>query len=104
MEDKIPLICIVLFTILTAVLLAGKGVGLIAGYNTSSNDEQKKYNRKKLCRVVGGCFGILDVLMILSWITQNNPITLLTQLTPWVIGADIIITMILANTICRIRE
>lgn len=34
-------------------LLFGKGAGLIAGYNTASEEEKSKYHEKKLCRTVG---------------------------------------------------
>ena len=41
----------VLVLIMGIVLLCGKGSGLIAGYNTASEEEKNKYNEKKLCIV-----------------------------------------------------
>ena len=38
---------------LSVYLLTGRGGMLIAGYNTSSDEEKKKYDEKKLCRSMG---------------------------------------------------
>ena len=42
-----------LFLVLSIFLFMGKGAWLIAGYNTLSKEEKKKYNEKKLCRITG---------------------------------------------------
>ena len=42
-----------LLLVLSAVLLSGHGSFLIAGYNTSTKEQQARYDRKKLCRAVG---------------------------------------------------
>ena len=47
--------------LLAVVLLTGHGSFLIAGYNTSSEEEKEKYDTHKLCRTVGGF--ILSVLI-----------------------------------------
>lgn len=46
----------ILFGILSVVFLLGKGSFLIAGYNTSSQNQKAQYDEKKLCRIMGiGC-------------------------------------------------
>ncbi len=41
-----------LFIVLGAVFAAGKGSGLIAGFNTAAPEEKAKYDKKKLCRAM----------------------------------------------------
>ncbi len=65
---------VVMFAILTGVLLSGKGAFLIAGYNTSSAEEQAKYDEKKLCRVTGmGMLVITILLFIMALLGENMP-------------------------------
>ncbi|WP_365844753.1 DUF3784 domain-containing protein [Clostridium sp.] len=45
------------FAVLTAIFLMGKGSSLIKVYNNTEKEE--KY--KKLSRVIGICFGIIDI-------------------------------------------
>ena len=49
----IHLLITALFILLGIVFSCGKGAGLIAGYNTSSDAEKAKYDEKKLCKVMG---------------------------------------------------
>ena len=39
--------------VLAVVLLRGRGAGLIAGYNTMSEEEKAKYDAPAMCRFVG---------------------------------------------------
>ena len=55
-----------LFVILGIMFLRGKGLDLIAGYNTTSKAEKEKIDKRKLCKYMGklmfllaGCFLIL---------------------------------------------
>ena len=41
-----------LFFLLGVVFAAGKGTGLIAGYNTASAEEKANYDKKKLCKAM----------------------------------------------------
>ena len=41
-----------LFVLLGVVCAAGKGTGLIAGYNTASAEEKANYDKKKLCKAM----------------------------------------------------
>lgn len=53
MSVIILLVVALLFLIISIFLFLGKGKWLIAGYNTLSKEEQKKYDEKKLCKAVG---------------------------------------------------
>lgn len=53
-----------LFLVQSVVLFLGKGGWLIAGYNTLSDEEKKKYNEKKLCKTTG--FICLSVAIFLG--------------------------------------
>ncbi|MBR3474878.1 MAG: DUF3784 domain-containing protein [Oscillospiraceae bacterium] len=48
-----PLVFALIFLIPTIFLLRGKWFWIIAGYNTSTEAEKRKYDEKKLCRTVG---------------------------------------------------
>lgn len=41
------------FLMLSIFLFCGKGSWLISGYNTMSNEEKKRYDKKKLCKGTG---------------------------------------------------
>ena len=61
------------------ILFSGKGADLIAGYNSLSEKERKKWNEKALCQAVGilllimvGCIELVGVgaildITILKW-------------------------------------
>lgn len=87
-----------LFAIMSIQFLRGKWSFLIAGYNTASKAEQEQYDEKKLCRVMGGCMGIIAVLIALMLITDGaiSPIIMII-----LIFADIAVTLVLSNTICK---
>lgn len=71
------LIMIALFLVLGLIFSRGKGVFLIAGYNTASKAEKARYDEKALCRFMGkimfalaGCQGImaLGILVVGMWL------------------------------------
>lgn len=43
-------IVVAILAVLSIIFLSGKGSILIAGFNTSSEEERKRYNAKRLCR------------------------------------------------------
>ena len=81
-------------------MLAGKGSFLIAGYNTASKEKKACYDEKKLCRVVGGCMGIATVCLGIMAYYEKNMTDGIISLTTGIIFADIIICLILCNTVC----
>ncbi|MDO5520071.1 MAG: DUF3784 domain-containing protein [bacterium] len=68
----LDLICLVC----TIVFLRGKGSMLISGYNTSSKEEQDKYDKVKLCKSMGVCMGIvtaiMSILTILAYFVETG--------------------------------
>ncbi|MDW2797315.1 DUF3784 domain-containing protein [Clostridium boliviensis] len=98
-------IIFILLLVLSVVLLTGHGSFLIAGYNTSSQEEKEKYNAKKLCRTTG-----VSLLLIL-FATAGLFIIPLESIyrTPYFIFyfifmiADIGFTMYFTNTHCYRR-
>ena len=48
-----------LFVLLGVVFAAGKGTGLIAGYNTASAEEKENYDKKKLCKAMSRLMFVL---------------------------------------------
>lgn len=89
------------FAILTIVFLSGHGANLIAGYNTSSKEEQAKYDKKKLCRVLG--FGMLAItlLVIVMGVFEAVLPASFAYVTLGVILTDCLIMIVLSNTICK---
>lgn len=94
-------ISIVLFAVLAIVFFCGKGGWLIAGYNTMSDNDKEKYNYKKLCRVMGGCMAVIDVLLIISCAIGEKASNTLENVFSVLGIVVVILAVILANTICR---
>lgn len=87
--------------ILSAVLLSGHGAGLIAGYNTASEAEKRKYDEKKLCRVTGAGTAVITVLILVSGLFAD-------VLPAWFAYASVGIILlvsvgiiVLGNTVCK---
>ncbi len=89
------------FALITVLLLSGRGASLIAGYNTAGSDEKKKYNAKRLCRVMGAGMAVITVFILVMAVGED----ILPAETASVFGAvtvaDVAVMMILANTICK---
>ncbi len=94
----------VLFAIMSITLLLGKGSWLIAGYNTATKEEKKKYNEKALCRVVGGGFLPLTVLIFIMGIFEAYLPASFATVFIVVTIVDVMVMLVLCNTICKIRN
>lgn len=57
-------VLVIIFFIISAVLLSGRGAFLISGYNTSSKKDREKYDEKKLCRATGVLTLLITALLI----------------------------------------
>ncbi len=67
--EIIILIFALIFLIISIFLFFRKGKWLIAGYNTMSKEEQKKYDEKKLCKAVGSlCIVCCIMLCIMAYL------------------------------------
>lgn len=89
-------VLIVVLAVLAIIILSGKGSWLIAGYNIMNDDKKQKYNYKRLCYVLGIGLILLDICLIVSSITVE--FEKLISLLEIIIS---LLTVILANTICR---
>lgn len=94
-------IVVALFAILSAVLLSGHGANLIAGYNTASEAEKKRYDEKKLCRVLGAGMAVITVLLLVSALLMDVLPAWFGYLEIGIVLADCAALVILANTFCR---
>lgn len=57
--------------LITILFLCGKGSGLIAGFNTMSDNEKELFDKKKLCHVMGKGFLVLDCLIPILLLGEN---------------------------------
>lgn len=76
--------------VLAIIILTGKGDNLIAGYNTSTEEEKEKYNIKRVRICVGGMLLILTPIMLLF---ADNFVVLIAVVPPLSI-----LSVILTNT------
>ncbi len=65
-DDVVVWILIIVFAVVSFALLSGHGSGLIAGYNTLSEVEKNKYNKKRICRVMGIGMLIITILLLVT--------------------------------------
>jgi len=96
-------IIVALFSIISIILLMGKGNFLIAGYNTAGKNIKQRYNTKKLCRVIGGGFGIITVILGISAYYEFKLPAAIEWIVPWGYLGAVVVMAILANTICRAK-
>jgi drug/metabolite transporter (DMT)-like permease len=95
---------VVLCGVISIILLMGAGSFLIAGYNTASKEEKRKYDAKKLCRVAGGGFGIITAIFSLQISYEFHGLGLPAAIE-WLAPVGYLVTIavmaLLANTICK---
>lgn len=87
------------FLIMALVFFSGKGSGLIAGYNTASDEEKAKYDEKKLNRTYAIVCLILSVGFVLTGII-DKPQAIYFLLIPTLLLC-VILLVILSNTYCK---
>lgn len=90
-----------LFAVLSLVLLLGKGSWLIAGYNTASPEEKKRYDEKRLCRVTGGGMAVITAMLAVMTIWQDVLPAAFAGIFGAVTVGVVIAVLILSNTVCR---
>lgn len=67
---EIVYVMAIVFAILTIIFLMGKGASLIAVPNIKVKEDKEKY--KKLSKVIGIFFGVIDIHLIIISLTGNN--------------------------------
>lgn len=90
-----------IFAIFSMILLTGHGANLIAGYNTASEEEKAKFDKKKLCRVIGMGMLIIAVCIFVIAIAASVLPASFAYVFMGIVIVDCIVMMILANTVCR---
>ncbi|HOJ12539.1 MAG TPA: DUF3784 domain-containing protein [Clostridiales bacterium] len=90
-----------LCAVISLMFLMGKGSLLIAGYNTSTREIKATYNVKRLCRVVGGGFSVITIILVIYTIYEFDLPSYLQWMMPWGFFAVIAFIAILANSVCK---
>ena len=95
--DWVVYVGFIIFAVLSIVLISGHGSWLISGYNTASKEEKAKYNEKKLCRTMGIGMSVIAILLLIMGVLP----AFFVYIALGIILADVVITIVLGNTICR---
>lgn len=95
---------VILFAVISGILLTGKGGFLIAGYNTSSEAERSRFNEKRLCRIMGGGMAVITLFMAADAFTGGGFSSTLGRWFGVLILAVVVVMIVLANTICKIKN
>lgn len=99
--DWIQWVILVIFALLSIIFLTGHGSGLIAGYNTSSREEQDKYDAKKLCRTAGGGMTVITILIFVMSVWEDVLPAEAAYLFLVLAVADSAVMILLMNTVCK---
>ena len=91
----------IILAVLSIVLISGHGSWLISGYNTASKEEKTKYNEKKLCRTMGIGMSVIAILLLIMGVFENILPAFFVYIALGIILADVVIIIVLGNTICR---
>ena len=89
------------FAIISILLISGRGANLIAGYNTSNDEEKSKYDKKKLCRIVGAGMALLTAMIFVMAIWEAVLPAYFATVFMVVTVIDCIAMLVLKNTVCR---
>ena len=89
-----------LLFLMGTVYLRGKADGLIAGYNTASQQERAKYDIKRLRLLVAVFHYVLGASMFLFLMENSDLAALIFQI---ILVVLIIVTLVLANTWAKKR-
>ena len=90
---EISYITSAILLLLGAVVFCGKGDFLIAGYNTSSEEEKAKYHIKRLRGLIGGNCVLVAALALLLRLTEIGK-----EIFAPAIVASCVLVIVLANT------
>lgn len=94
-------ISVAILAIISIAIFMGKASFLIAGYNTSNQEEKNKYNINTLSKVAGGGLGVITGITALIVIYNADLPSAISWLIPWGILGTITLMLIIGNTICK---
>ena len=87
--------------VLSIVLLSGHGSGLIAGYNTATEEEKGQYDEKKLCRVIGTGMAVITLLVFVMAVWEAVLPVAFVYVSLAIVLIDCGVMIVAANTICK---
>ena len=99
--DWIVWVVFVIFVVISIVLLSGHGIWFIAGYNTASKEEKKKYDEKKLCRTMGIGMAVISILILIMEVFEDVLPVSFVYISVGIILIDCLVIIIVSNTICK---
>ena len=99
--DWVVYVGFIIFAVFSIVLISGHGSWLISGYNTASKEEKAKYNEKKLCRTMGIGMSVIAILLLIMGVFENILPAFFVYIALGIILADVVIIIVLGNTIGR---
>ncbi|MDD2979839.1 MAG: DUF3784 domain-containing protein [Hespellia sp.] len=99
--DWMVYVVFVILATFSIVLISGHGGWLIAGYNTVSEEEKRKYNEKKLCRITGIGMSIIAILTLIMGLFEDVLPAFFAYIAAGVILIDVVVIIVLSNTICK---
>jgi len=87
--------------VIGVLMFFGKGIFLLAGYNTASREEKARYDEKLLGRICGSGIGLFGLGMCVYNYFEFQLPGALGWIVPLVMTAAIVGMVVLANTVCR---
>ena len=79
----------------------GKAAKFLSGYNMKSADERKKYDENAMCKAYGKRMMFMSVPFIIGIIIDIQYQGIGCWIALGIILADVVIIIVLGNTICR---
>lgn len=81
----------------TVVFLLGKGTGMLADFNAAHEKDNLRFEKKKLCRGIGVCFGVIELLLAVTAVFWGRLPEWYGILFCVVVGLAILVVSMLAN-------
>ena len=92
------------FVVLGIVFFLGKGAGLVAGYNTASEEEKSRIDEKKLLRAMAVFMFVLAGCFILSALSAIFNVKALIWIGQALFVVSLIIGLVCLNTKNRFKK
>ena len=103
-EVLIPILIILLFITIGIFLSKGKGIFLIAGFNTMSKEEREQYNLLNVCKFMSKfCFAIAFYILLLI-INTYHEIKGMSVLVPFLIIGTTLFSVIYLNVSKKFKK
>ncbi len=94
----------IIFTIISVMLLSGRGSWFISGYNMASSQEKARYNEKKLCRTTGAGMAVIAALILFMGLFEEKLPAGFAMAALGIITTDCLVIIILSHTICKKQD